>query len=100
MAARLSRTKCHFCLVFVSSDTLWEQAAAEVHSRETDGGEEDGGETVSERTVFLMGSKAGVCLPSCQTSRQLHVLISSALVLILASTMLHKVVAHLCFFSG
>ncbi|XP_049456398.1 cytoplasmic dynein 2 light intermediate chain 1 [Epinephelus fuscoguttatus] len=43
----------------ISSDTLWEQAAAEVHSRETDGGEEDGGETVSERTVFLMGSKAG-----------------------------------------
>ncbi|XP_033469354.1 cytoplasmic dynein 2 light intermediate chain 1 [Epinephelus lanceolatus] len=43
----------------ISSDTLWEQAAAEVHSRETDGGEEDRGETVSERTVFLMGSKAG-----------------------------------------
>ncbi|XP_054455751.1 cytoplasmic dynein 2 light intermediate chain 1 [Anoplopoma fimbria] len=43
----------------ISSDTLWEQAAAEVHSRDPEGGEEDGGETVSERTVFLMGSKAG-----------------------------------------
>ncbi|XP_068587942.1 cytoplasmic dynein 2 light intermediate chain 1 isoform X2 [Cebidichthys violaceus] len=43
----------------ISSDTLWEQAAAEVHSREAEGGEEDGGETVSERTVFLMGSKSG-----------------------------------------
>ncbi|XP_038592970.1 cytoplasmic dynein 2 light intermediate chain 1 [Micropterus salmoides] len=41
----------------ISSDTLWELAAAEV--RETEGGEEDGGETVSERTVFLLGSKAG-----------------------------------------
>ncbi|XP_078129821.1 cytoplasmic dynein 2 light intermediate chain 1 [Sander vitreus] len=43
----------------ISSDTLWEQAAAEVHRREAEGGEEDGGETVSERTVFLMGSKTG-----------------------------------------
>ncbi|XP_056291861.1 cytoplasmic dynein 2 light intermediate chain 1 isoform X3 [Pseudoliparis swirei] len=43
----------------ISSDTLWEQAAAEVHSREAAGGEEDRGEAVSERTVFLMGSKAG-----------------------------------------
>nr|XP_046258756.1 cytoplasmic dynein 2 light intermediate chain 1 isoform X1 [Scatophagus argus] len=43
----------------LSSDTLWELSAAEIHSRETEGGEEDGGETVSERTVFLMGSKAG-----------------------------------------
>lgn len=60
------RTTRRFCLVFVSSDTLWEQAAAEVHRREAEGGEEDGGETVSERTVFLMGSKAGVCSPSCQ----------------------------------
>ncbi|XP_041644690.1 cytoplasmic dynein 2 light intermediate chain 1 [Cheilinus undulatus] len=42
-----------------SSDTLWELAAAEVHSRETGGGEEDSGLTVNERTVFLMGSKAG-----------------------------------------
>uniref|UniRef100_A0A3Q3ICD7 Cytoplasmic dynein 2 light intermediate chain 1 n=1 Tax=Monopterus albus TaxID=43700 RepID=A0A3Q3ICD7_MONAL len=41
------------------SDTLWELAAAEVHSRESGGVEEDRGETVSERTVFLMGSKAG-----------------------------------------
>nr|XP_020453291.1 cytoplasmic dynein 2 light intermediate chain 1 isoform X2 [Monopterus albus] len=43
----------------ISSDTLWELAAAEVHSRESGGVEEDRGETVSERTVFLMGSKAG-----------------------------------------
>ncbi|XP_071393788.1 cytoplasmic dynein 2 light intermediate chain 1 [Centroberyx affinis] len=41
----------------ISSDTLWELAAAEVQSRESGDGEEDGGE--SERTVFLMGSKAG-----------------------------------------
>lgn len=54
---------CRFCFVLVSSDTLWELAASEVHSRETEGGEEDGGDTVSERSVFLMGSKAGVCLP-------------------------------------
>ncbi|XP_026212675.1 cytoplasmic dynein 2 light intermediate chain 1 [Anabas testudineus] len=43
----------------LSSDTLWELAAAEVQSRESGGGEEDGGETVNERSVFLMGSKAG-----------------------------------------
>ncbi|XP_042289151.1 cytoplasmic dynein 2 light intermediate chain 1 [Thunnus maccoyii] len=43
----------------ISSDTLWELAATEVQNRDTGGGEEDGGETVSERTVFLMGSKAG-----------------------------------------
>ncbi|XP_013887737.1 cytoplasmic dynein 2 light intermediate chain 1 isoform X2 [Austrofundulus limnaeus] len=44
----------------MSSDTLWELAAAEVQSRESGAGEEDGGETsVCERTVFLMGSKAG-----------------------------------------
>ncbi|KAJ4949595.1 hypothetical protein JOQ06_021105 [Pogonophryne albipinna] len=39
------------------SDSLWEQAAAEVQSLEAAGGEEE--EAVSERTVFLMGSKAG-----------------------------------------
>ncbi|CAJ1067093.1 cytoplasmic dynein 2 light intermediate chain 1 [Xyrichtys novacula] len=44
----------------ISSDTLWELAAAEVHCKESGGeGGEDGGETVNERTVFLMGSKAG-----------------------------------------
>uniref|UniRef100_A0AAX7SSR0 Cytoplasmic dynein 2 light intermediate chain 1 n=1 Tax=Astatotilapia calliptera TaxID=8154 RepID=A0AAX7SSR0_ASTCA len=44
----------------ISSDTLWELAAAEVHSRESGGAEErDGGEAVNERTVLLMGSKAG-----------------------------------------
>ncbi|XP_034040747.1 cytoplasmic dynein 2 light intermediate chain 1 [Thalassophryne amazonica] len=41
------------------SDSLWDLAAAEVRSRERGGGEEDGGEAVSERTVFLMGSKNG-----------------------------------------
>ncbi|XP_076016457.1 cytoplasmic dynein 2 light intermediate chain 1 [Genypterus blacodes] len=43
----------------VSSDTLWELAAAEVRSRESGGVEEDGGEATGERTVFLIGSKAG-----------------------------------------
>uniref|UniRef100_A0A672JRY4 Dynein, cytoplasmic 2, light intermediate chain 1 n=1 Tax=Salarias fasciatus TaxID=181472 RepID=A0A672JRY4_SALFA len=43
-----------------SPDTLWEQAAAEVQSRERGDGERDGGEALSERSVFLMGSKAGV----------------------------------------
>ncbi|KAM9847858.1 cytoplasmic dynein 2 light intermediate chain 1 [Aulostomus maculatus] len=44
------------------SDKLWElaAAAAEVQSRDAaGGGEEDAGETVSERTVVLMGSKTG-----------------------------------------
>ncbi|XP_049592516.1 cytoplasmic dynein 2 light intermediate chain 1 isoform X5 [Syngnathus scovelli] len=42
-------------------DKLWDLAAAEVQSRESDAGEDaDGrGEAVGERTVFLMGSKAG-----------------------------------------
>lgn len=56
-----------FLWYFVSSDTLWELAAAEVQSRESGGGEEDGGEPVNERCVFLMGSKAAVRLP-LQTS--------------------------------
>ncbi|XP_017287245.1 cytoplasmic dynein 2 light intermediate chain 1 isoform X2 [Kryptolebias marmoratus] len=43
----------------ISSDTLWELAAAEAQSRQSGAAEEDGGDTVSERTVFLMGSKAG-----------------------------------------
>ncbi|XP_030011995.1 cytoplasmic dynein 2 light intermediate chain 1 [Sphaeramia orbicularis] len=43
----------------INSDTLWELATAEVHSRESGVGEEDGGVMVSDRTVFLMGSKAG-----------------------------------------
>uniref|UniRef100_A0A667YJT1 Cytoplasmic dynein 2 light intermediate chain 1 n=1 Tax=Myripristis murdjan TaxID=586833 RepID=A0A667YJT1_9TELE len=38
----------------IYSDTLWELAAAEVQGRE-----EDGGDAASERTVFLLGSKAG-----------------------------------------
>lgn len=55
-------------LVWVSSDTLWELAAAEVHSRESGGAEDrDGGEAVNERTVLLMGSKAGVCVCVCVT---------------------------------
>ncbi|XP_069000481.1 cytoplasmic dynein 2 light intermediate chain 1 [Embiotoca jacksoni] len=50
----------------ISSDSLWELAAAEVRSgesgageEESGAGEEDGGETVSERSVVLMGSKSG-----------------------------------------
>ncbi|XP_014897712.1 cytoplasmic dynein 2 light intermediate chain 1 [Poecilia latipinna] len=43
----------------MSSDTIWELAAAEVRSQESGAGEEDGGETVCERSVFLMGSKTG-----------------------------------------
>ncbi|XP_028323898.1 cytoplasmic dynein 2 light intermediate chain 1 [Gouania willdenowi] len=43
----------------ISTDTLWEQAAAEVRGREGESRGADGGESVSERTVFLMGSKAG-----------------------------------------
>uniref|UniRef100_A0A8C5HAF4 Cytoplasmic dynein 2 light intermediate chain 1 n=1 Tax=Gouania willdenowi TaxID=441366 RepID=A0A8C5HAF4_GOUWI len=46
----------------ISTDTLWEQAAAEVRGREGESRGADGGESVSERTVFLMGSKAGVRL--------------------------------------
>uniref|UniRef100_A0A3P9N7I2 Cytoplasmic dynein 2 light intermediate chain 1 n=1 Tax=Poecilia reticulata TaxID=8081 RepID=A0A3P9N7I2_POERE len=42
-----------------SSDTIWELAAAEVRSQESGAGEGDGGETVCERSVFLMGSKTG-----------------------------------------
>ncbi|KAM4607435.1 cytoplasmic dynein 2 light intermediate chain 1 [Polymixia lowei] len=40
----------------ISADTLWELAAAEVEKGRT---EEDGEPAVSERTVFLMGSKTG-----------------------------------------
>ncbi|XP_039995898.1 cytoplasmic dynein 2 light intermediate chain 1 [Xiphias gladius] len=43
----------------INSDTLWELASAEVRNRESGGGDEDGGGTVSERSVFLMGSKSG-----------------------------------------
>ncbi|PWA25704.1 hypothetical protein CCH79_00001838, partial [Gambusia affinis] len=41
------------------ADTLWELAAAEVQSQESGAGEGDGGETVCERSVFLIGSKTG-----------------------------------------
>lgn len=51
----------YFFVIFISSDTLWELAAAEVHSRETGVEEEAVGEIVNERTVFMMGSKTGVC---------------------------------------
>uniref|UniRef100_A0A1A8N4Q0 Cytoplasmic dynein 2 light intermediate chain 1 n=2 Tax=Nothobranchius rachovii TaxID=451742 RepID=A0A1A8N4Q0_9TELE len=43
----------------LNSDTLWELAASEVLSRESGAPEEDGADTVCERSVFLMGSKAG-----------------------------------------
>uniref|UniRef100_A0A8C6KD38 Cytoplasmic dynein 2 light intermediate chain 1 n=1 Tax=Nothobranchius furzeri TaxID=105023 RepID=A0A8C6KD38_NOTFU len=39
--------------------TIWELAASEVLSRENGAPEEDGADTVCERSVFLMGSKAG-----------------------------------------
>lgn len=48
-----------------SSDTLWDVAAAEVRSRENRTDEEDAEEDahfLTQRTVFFMGSKAGVCL--------------------------------------
>ncbi|KAG7228537.1 hypothetical protein INR49_007711 [Caranx melampygus] len=43
----------------ISTDTLWELAAAEVRNREGGDVEGVGGETVCERSVFLMGSKSG-----------------------------------------
>ncbi|XP_051507369.1 cytoplasmic dynein 2 light intermediate chain 1 isoform X2 [Myxocyprinus asiaticus] len=46
----------------ISSDTLWDVAAAEVRNRENRTGEEDAEEDAhfpTESTVFLMGSKAG-----------------------------------------
>lgn len=54
-----------------SSASLWELAAADVHQRKTEAEEEaeeggggggggGGGDPVAERSVFLMGSKAGV----------------------------------------
>lgn len=49
-------------LLFGSSGTLWDLAAAEVHSRESEDGYGERNVAI-ERTVFLMGSKAGVCLP-------------------------------------
>lgn len=48
-----------------SSDTLWDIAAAEVHSRESRTDEEDAEEDAhfpTQRIVFFMGSKAGVCV--------------------------------------
>lgn len=48
-----------------SSDTLWDVAAAEVRSRENRTDEEDAEEDahfLTQRTVFFMGSKAGVRL--------------------------------------
>uniref|UniRef100_A0A3P8UZ96 Cytoplasmic dynein 2 light intermediate chain 1 n=1 Tax=Cynoglossus semilaevis TaxID=244447 RepID=A0A3P8UZ96_CYNSE len=45
-------------LTVFSTDCLWELAAGELRDREREGGYDGGGET--ERSVFLMGSKAGV----------------------------------------
>lgn len=48
-----------------SSDTLWDIAAAEVRSRESRTDEEDAEEDAhfpTQRIVFFMGSKAGVCV--------------------------------------
>uniref|UniRef100_A0A3Q2NPU5 Uncharacterized protein n=1 Tax=Fundulus heteroclitus TaxID=8078 RepID=A0A3Q2NPU5_FUNHE len=53
--------------------TLWEQAAAEVRSQESGAADWDGGEAVCERSVFLMGSKAGVGT----ALRRLHLQVSA-----------------------
>lgn len=45
-------------LTVFSTDCLWELAAGELRDRDREGGYDGGGET--ERSVFLMGSKAGV----------------------------------------
>lgn len=52
------------CFTLSSTDKLWDLAAAEVQSQERSAGEDAGAgaEAGGERTVFLMGSKAGVCL--------------------------------------
>lgn len=53
-----------------SSDTLWDIAAAEVRSRESRTDEEDAEEDVhspTQRTVFFMGSKAGVSYATYNT---------------------------------
>lgn len=59
-------------MLFRSSDTLWDIAEAEVRSRESRTDEEEAEEDAhfpTQRTVFFMGSKAGVCLPSIHHSR-------------------------------
>ncbi|XP_072292565.1 cytoplasmic dynein 2 light intermediate chain 1 [Eucyclogobius newberryi] len=43
----------------ITSETLWELAAADVEKRQSGVGEEERGAEPSDRTVFLMGSKAG-----------------------------------------
>ncbi|KAK7902072.1 hypothetical protein WMY93_018841 [Mugilogobius chulae] len=43
----------------IISETLWELAAADVQKRQSEVGEEDRSVEPSERTVFLIGSKAG-----------------------------------------
>lgn len=53
-----------------SSDTLWDIAAAEVRSRESRTDEEDAEEDAhspTQRTVFFMGSKAGVSYATYNT---------------------------------
>lgn len=57
-----------------SSDTLWDVAAAEVRSRENRTDEEDAEEDahiLTQRTVFFMGSKAGVRLQYITLNTQL-----------------------------
>jgi len=66
-----STHKNYVCFAILSTDTLWDLAAAEVLHRERGAGGEDGGgdggggggeeAAVSERTIFIVGSKAGVC---------------------------------------
>ncbi|XP_008319860.2 cytoplasmic dynein 2 light intermediate chain 1 [Cynoglossus semilaevis] len=48
---------CKRVMAKTNTDCLWELAAGELRDREREGGYDGGGET--ERSVFLMGSKAG-----------------------------------------
>lgn len=73
--------------MFDSSDTLWEVAAAEVHRRETDRDEYGGVEVAGERTVFVMGSKAGVRSSSSDTTLPYFRFYGCALVAIFFSTL-------------
>lgn len=53
-----------FIMSFTSSDTLWDVAAAEVRRRENRADDkedcEEDAHFLTDKTVFFMGSKAGV----------------------------------------
>lgn len=46
-----------------SVNTLWDVAAAEVRNRDDEEDDEEDAHFPTERTVFFMGSKAGVNMP-------------------------------------